>query len=121
MLNKIKKKVNKFHKLVIKYKSYNFKEKYNPLINNNNMNEYKNQYTPTLNNYYYSNDKIIELNTCFLTNKSIELINIMNFIYLPEILIISVNYFIADALLCFFNKNINITLILYNSLYISVE
>jgi hypothetical protein len=118
MLNKIKKKVNKFYKLVNKYNSYNFKEKYYPLENKKNyyLNDIKNIIiTPTENKSYYNNNELIKTYSCFYSNKSIELSNIINFILLPEILIISVNINMADLLLCSFNKNINITLIVFNN------
>ena len=73
-----------------------------------------------INNKAYIDNKLITPDSCFISLVSIELSSIINFILLSEILIISTNINISDLLLCSFNnKNINITLIVFNQFYIS--
>ena len=122
MLNKLKKKINKFDKLIIKYNSYNFSDVYQPINKNNIFDNFTRQSVVSfnVNNNAYIDNKLVEPDSCFITVIAIGLSSIINFILLSEILIISTNINIPDLLLCSFNnKNINITLIVFNQFYIS--
>ena len=122
MLNKLKKKINKFDKLVNKYNSYNFTNIYHPLHKNDiyfnlDMNFIM---TFSLSNKTFINNKLIKNKSCYSSHVSIDMSSLINFILLPEILIISININIVDLLLCSFNKEyIKITLIVFNQFHIS--